>query len=491
MKAPSSIPGQFIILAGQDEVHLGPNPLRDGWTRYEVGAFRVFAAPEVPVIRCKNADGSTFGIFLGEPLNLEESRFLSGDELFGQLPPGGAEIAQWIEKHVYRLAGRYIFVLSTRDVHRVYLDVDGFLPLVYDPSLRIAGATAGAIYDSNQYLSSFDSELFEALNLLNGGWFPAGLTAHHGLRRLMCNFYLDLESWTASRHWPTGGIEAADDAHSTLKRISASTQRTLVTYLEQRSCCMALTGGNESRLLLSLARSNAQSIPFICWYDKQGARDAEISENLAAKFGLNLTFLGFPSVTEDEATEWLARIGYCATENRYRYKVSARLSGFDCMIGGLGGEIGRGFFWRRGDENRSLTPRDIYKRLALPPHPRAASAVDSWFQTLPTCEPLLQLDLAYLEVRMSCWAAVQAYGGIGPRQVYPLVSREVYSQMLALPPSWRRNNRWVTEIIGRHWPDLLAVPINNLGPLREAARLAARVARKPSLIVRRWRRRFA
>jgi hypothetical protein len=253
---------------------------------------------------------------------------------------------------------------------------------------------------------------------------------------------------------------------------------------------MALTGGNESRLLLSLARGWARSIHFVCWYDKRRSRDRVISERLAAMFGLNVRFLQFPGVSEDEANEWMARTGYCAAENRYRYKITGLLDEFDRMIGGLGGEIGRGFFWRTGDGDRPMTAADIYRRLALPSHPDAEAAVAAWFRTLPTTEPLLQLDLAYLEVRMSCWASVSAYAAIGPRQVYPMVSRDVYTRMLTLPPEWRRNTRWFLKTIETNWPELLSVPINNLGPVREALRSLRRVIRQPSLVARRLKRRF-
>ena len=62
--------------------------------------------------------------------------------------------------------------------------------------------------------------------------------------------------------------------------------------------------------------------------------------------------------------------------------------------------------------------------------------------------------------------------------------------MLELPPEWRRENRWILSVIRAFWPELLLVPINNLGPIREAFRSLQRVIRKPSLVTRRLKRRF-
>jgi hypothetical protein len=486
---PSAIPQQFIIANAQDPALTEDHPLRAGWDRHDLGAVHLLASPDVRIVRCDLADGSLAGVFIGEPIDVAARRSVQGGVIL-PAPKSIDEIDAWVEEQIYRFSGTYLFVLAFAGVSRVYLDADGFMPLVYDPARRVAGSTAAAVYRRDDYLQKFDAELFDQLNILGGGSFPAGLTAHSGLKRLLCNFYLDLQAWTVRRHWPNGEFSHSPHPEQAARELGQAIRAGVDSYLQSGPSCIALTGGNETRLLLSLLTDSAQSLQFVCFRDAATARDCTIAERLARRFGLNLRYLRFPPVTDDEANEWMARIGYCAGEHRYRSKAGEALRGYRYFIGGLGGEIGRGFLWRPTDGDEPVSPTDIYKRLMLPPCPPAEKAVAEWFETVPAGHPLFLLDIAYLELRMCCWAAVQAYGTIGPH-VHPMVSREIFTRMMELPPSWRRKSRWMRFLIEDSWPELLSIPINSLGSFREAVRSAKRVMRQPSLLARRWRKRYA
>lgn len=486
---PTAIPQQFIIANAGHPTLIEDHPLRSGWERHDLGAVQLLASPDVRIVRCRLPDGTLAGVFIGEPIDVAARQAVRGDVVLPE-PTSADAIDAWVEEQIYRFGGTYLFVLAFAGVRRVYLDADGFMPAVYDPDRRVAGSTAAAIYQRHDYLQKFDAELFDQLNILGGGSFPAGLTAHSGLKRLLCNFYLDLQDWAVRRHWPSGEFSHSAHPEQAARELGQAIRAGVDSYLQSGSTCIALTGGNETRLLLSLLRDSTPSLQFVCFRDAATARDCTIADRLAHRFGLNLRYLRFPAVTDDEANEWMARIGYCAGEHRYRSKAGEALREYRYFIGGLGGEIGRGFLWRPSDGDEPISPADIYKRLMLPPCPPAEKAVAEWFETVPAGHPLFLLDIAYLELRMCCWAAVQAYGTIGPH-VHPMVSREIFTRMLELPPSWRRENRWMRFLIEDSWPELLSIPINSLGSIREAVRSAKRVIRQPSLLVRRWRKRFA
>ena len=486
---PHAILGQFILMNASEATTLKPHPLRGSWIEHEIEGIYLATAPGLGVIQCQTADGRTIGFFIGDPVDFTEGCLVLDERKVTEPPAGLDELERWIEETVYRYGGRYVFVLTSGPVKRVYVDAAGSLPLVYDKERKVAGSTAGAIYDEDEFADRFDAALFDRMRLLEGGWFPAGLTPHRGLQRLLANFYIDLADWTTHRHWPRD-IEQNSDGPAAAERLGSSIRKGTRTFLTSGRSCLALTGGHETRLLLATAREWASSAVFFCLSDADAARDRLISSRLARRFGLNLRILPFPQVTDAEAEQWMARTGYCAGEHRYRYKGVQQLDDFDFRIGGTAGEVGRGFYWRPGDGDAALTARDLYARLALPADPTAEQAVANWFDTLPTRDPLLQLDLAYLELRLSCWFAVQTYGSIGPSHAYPLISREVFTRMLQLPAEWRRANRWMIAVIRSFWPELLEVPINDLGRVRETIRLVQRAVRRPSLVARRLKRRF-
>lgn len=455
------------------------------------GDLKLYCDEELPVIHCRFADGSTAGFMLGEPVDALNLRSIRGELTFDAAPDSSAAIDEWVEDHIYRYAGRFVFVLVSRGHRRIYLDAAGLLPVVYDRDRGIAGSTAAAVLAPEEFVDRFDGDLFAKMNILGGGWIPAGVTAHRGIDRLLCNFYLDLNDWSAHRHWPTGRIEEAADPLECARGVGATIRRTIAAYQAEGSLCMALTGGYETRLLLSLTRDLDQPIDFACFYSKRSDRDLILSRRLAVAFGLRLRTLRFPQVSNSEADQWMARAGYCIGENRRTFAVTRDLGDFDYFGGGVAGEVGRGFFWRPADGTAPLDSSAVYKRLGLAPCEQVEEAVRRWFDTLPANDPLLVLDLAYLELRVCCWASVQAYSAVGPNHVYPMVSRTAFRGMLSLPPSWRRDDEWLRLVIQESWPELLTVPVNSLGPVRETIRSAVRAARQPSLIVRRWRKRFA
>lgn len=488
---PTSTPGQFAVVRAEDS---HPSQLTSGrrsWTVRSFADVKLLSDTELPVTHCRFADGTTAGFMLGEPVDPDDPSAIRGELTFAEPIEALRSLDEWIEKHVYRHAGRFVFILTAGAHRRIYLDPAGLLPVVYDRHRRIAGSTAAALLDPSEFVDRFDHDLFTSLNLLDGGWIPGGLTAHRGIERLLCNFYLDLNQWTVHRHWPTKQFnETADPARCALS-IGEIIRRTIAAYCARGSVCMALTGGYETRLLLSLTEKLERPIDFVCFYSKESDRDLILSQRLARGFGLRFRTLRFPPVSSNEANEWMARAGYCIGENRHTFAVTRELADFDYFGGGVAGEVGRGFFWRPTDGRAPLSAEAVYKRLGLPPCKIVEEAVRSWFSTLPCDDPLLVLDLAYLELRVCCWASVQAYSAVGPRHVYPMVSRAAFSGMLSLPPSWRRDDNWLRLVINESWPELLTVPVNNLGPVREAIRSAIRVARNPSLILRRWRKRFA
>lgn len=486
---PEAIPGQFILFDREHPATSGVQSPRDGWSRDDVDGVRVFRSPELPLLRCRNGRGDLIGFFIGHPVDFEAASAIVDDVSLADPPEDVAAIDAWVEEQVYRFAGRYAFVLTWKGATRLYLDAAGSLPVVYDSDACLAGSTAGAIYSRDEFLKRFDGDLFDRMEILGGGWFPAALTPHQGLQRLLCNFYLDLKTRSTHRHWPIEIRQSADGPSASI-RAGEEIRRGVMAYHRLGSCCMALTGGHETRLLLSTVREFRDSTEFFFLSDAAGGRDRIITARLAREFGLKLRVIPFPEVSDDEAVQWMARTGYCAGEHRYRYKAIQQLAEFDYCLGGSAGEVGRGFFWRAGDGSGPLDAQQIYTRLGLPPCPAAEQAVADWANTLPTADPLLQLDLAYLELRMSCWFAVQTYGSVGPKQAYPMISRQVFARMLEVPVDYRRGNRWILDVIRAFWPELLNVPINNLGRVRETVRLVRRAVGQPSLVVRHLKRRF-
>ena len=140
------------------------------------------------------------------------------------------------------------------------------------------------------------------------------------------------------------------------------------------------------------------------------------------------------------------------------------------FVGGLGGEVGRGFLWLGAGPETSIDARDIVVRLKLSLEPEVIEAVERWLAPIAHFDTLLKLDLAYLELRMASWAFADAYANPIQTEVHPLISRANFTAMLSVPPELRRDGIALRQAMARAWPELLAVPINRYGDWRDAAK---------------------
>ncbi|MCU0839000.1 MAG: hypothetical protein MUE49_09805 [Rhodospirillales bacterium] len=235
----------------------------------------------------------------------------------------------------------------------------------------------------------------------------------------------------------------------------------------------SLTGGNETRFILASARKHIRDIEFFTVDGPTSQRDVSIARTLAQRFGLRHRVLPCRIATPDQQAAWLLRVSHTVggTNRLYHPSVWALADFADFSIGGLGGEIGRAFFWRATDtDTMELSARDIVARFGMPIESEVVQATEAWAETVAAFSPLTRLDLAYLELRMSAWAFAQSYAQpVQFRPLHPMISRRVYDLMLRQSPEAKRGNGLLREGIRLAWPELLEVPVNKYGDARDIA----------------------
>lgn len=482
---PDSFDGQFLI--GSETL-----PHRPDARAHRLETLHLQTIGALPVLKVSDRDGRLLGVLLGYPVDYRKGAVLTGDVRLDEALESAEGVEAFVERHVYGYGGSFVFVLDCHGLRRVYLDAGGSLSLVYDPERRICAATSGLILDPSAYSARFNRKLYEFLDIPRDGWFPAGLTAHQGISRLLCNHYLDLSDWGAYRHWPPGQIAITDDPDLACQRIIKSIAATIAALRGAGPTGIALTAGSETRLILAACREQVSDLEFITVSGSQLQLDMTRAQELARRFGLRHTLLPEERASNAEAEQWHARASHSiGGANMHNFPTIAPLARLSYFAGGVAGETGRGFFWRPNDEaDTRISAHDLAARFGMPVHPQVVAAIDQWMHSLPAVDTFLKLDLAYLELRVACWAFAQAYSTPHVKHIHPLISREAFTAMLSLPPEWRRSNRMITRGIELAWPELLDMPINRYGDHRDYTRLVGRALRNPHLIVRKLRKRF-
>jgi hypothetical protein len=131
-------------------------------------------------------------------------------------------------------------------------------------------------------------------------------------------------------------------------------------------------------------------------------------------------------------------------------------------LSGAAGEVGRGFLWATDDmPGHKLTSEILLARLKLPKLDRFIAAVDSWLESVKQFDAFTVMDLAYIELKMACWAGPQAPGSESDvPQIWPFSSRRCFRAMMSAPAEVRFEQSLFRRIVEKEWPELLGVPIN-------------------------------
>lgn len=421
-----------------------------------------------------NQSGEPIGLIIGYPIDFKNKKIISHTltlDCEGDLDSA-------IEQDIYSLSGSFIFILD-HDEQRIYLDTNGSLSIVYDEKTGLIGSTASALLSDEEYSSRFNTELYSHLDVDKEGWFPAGLTAHRGIKRLLCNHYLDIKKSTPHRHWPISNFEPTCSAQDCSQGITEIIQHTIETISKYGNLICALTAGNETRYITSaLFNKPVKADYFTIDFDKSSC-DINAARKISDR--LNLNWKSIPAIysSSEEKEIWIKQVAHCISGNNlYIHKTLDNISDYDFFVGGLGGEIGRAFIWKDSDTNATiLSAESIIKRLGLSPdNQELKSATEEWLKGVSQFDSLTILELAYIELRMSAWAFSQAYANPKKQiEVNPMICREAYSLMLSLKPEDKISGRFIKTGIKLNCPELSDIPINKFGDYRDLVHLLKKI----------------
>ena len=312
-------------------------------------------------------------------------------------------------------------------------------------------------------------------------WLPGGLTFSHGVSRLQANHRLDFATWTPVRHWQPPPVGSSTDVGDVVTAVRDN----LARVAAQAPMTFCLTAGHDSRMLLACARPFVEQSTFITFGPEHETLDTEVAKVIARSLSLEHEVLRIEHASPAQRSTWVELTGSAVSGSILDlHPTLMQLDPARVLLPGITGEVGRTYYWDGADaEDTELQAADLATRMTLPPHPRLLGALDSWLEALPSLSTFQILDLAYIEHRLSCWAAPQHYGNQRSRfELAPLSSRASFDAMLRLPYEFRAEGGLFREVCRTTWPELLSWPVNRYPGMKGVARGAMgrvkRVARR-------------
>jgi hypothetical protein len=312
------------------------------------------------------------------------------------------------------------------------------------------------------------------------------MTGDPNARRLLPNHYLDLNSFQPHRYWPTNQISRGDELGAIkLARLIADNTRHCIESLAQVYPLVAgLSAGRDSRMLLACSRNVLSRIEYVTFDYKDPAKfgDVHIAQKIASSLKLNYRVLNLIDPPRQMKADYLFRVGYTNNAGKTCDFYDACYRQIDMKrvwLVGYGGEVGRAFYWKPGDEDKrgsQLDAAELLNRMHLPVDAPHLEAIQQWQASLPSdLDAYMLLDLMYQELRLGGWASPQVYGAAPfAANIMPLSSLQNYAAMMAMPTAYRVNQGLAQDVIQYAWPQLLRFPFQQLTGWRNWIRAAKR-----------------
>lgn len=455
----------------------------------ELGPWRVGCGDGFSQTKILDSRGQPIGVFLGAVVDFASQTFKPASISLPWAPESSRED---LEDCLYKCAGSWIAIIVTGQLQSVYLDACGSVPFVFFPDSPLAGSSAYALLDHKAYFDDLYEEAKSETWSKLDRYHTAGLTAHRSLNRLLPNHRLNLESWMVERIWPRTPFPSLG-IDQVISEIVNDARGSIDIAMRGSNALMPLTAGNETRALLALARGRESQLTFFTGDFPGAVIDLGTARRLAKKFGLaHVTTTVKPRKGAD-IQDWRLRTGHCIGGAIGHSQMQRdAIAQAEVEFSGAAGEVGRGFLWAASDvAGDKLTSDVLLARLKLPSIDRFVVATDKWLESVKQFDAFTVMDLAYIELKMACWAGPQATGTeTTATQVWPFSSRRCFSAMISAPPQVRLEQSLFMRIVQREWPELLQIPINK-GTLWENIRRLLYRASSPGRVWNKLRKSLA
>ncbi len=410
------------------------------------------------------------GYILGIAIDWQKKEVLRADVIFTETKVVYESQPDCFEKELYMYSGSWLAILLIDGCDRIYMDANGSLGVVFSKNRNIAASGAIEIFNEKEYYAELDNELYNKLNVEGDGWFPSGLTAHKNISRLLANHYLDLSLWEPIRHWPNKDTNVQSKAAAPSNTINTVVEGTISALIKDSdSIAIALTAGNETRYLAAITQKLWHKVKFVTVNFPNTETDIHIAKRIAKEFNLSHQILPRIKNDLDNYNRWVCQSNHCVSGgNNSLYGESlSSLSNYGYFIGGLGGEVGRGFFYRKSDGNLTeLSSVNLLHRMGLPATRKLVEHTDRWLHSIKHLSAEAILDLAYIELRMGPWAFGTSYVDYPCISIHPMINRYVYSAMINLSMAAKKDN-FVKQLSIALMPELHKIPVNRFGDYRD------------------------
>lgn len=446
-----NLPKQFLI---SDKI---PD-LYNKWTQNQLGRWFVVTSPQLPVIALHNTAGLHFGYLIGWAAY--NGFMLKDQQILNCATSNFPSILDSI-------CGRFAVIVQSNEKTDVYTDASGLLPVVYNEGkMKLAGSTPTVLAPLLDL--EFDNELRDVYQIPETyGWYPFGLTPYVGIRRLLPNHSLCLETGDCTRFWPKTDLilEESDKPNEVTSKIATLVQEATSAIINGGKGYCHITAGYDSRMVMAATKPYSASCMYETVSTTKGCLtlDCRIAQMIVQDLDLQHEFIEYIEPEEQDINDWLYRTGYCIFDSVTNLATTAARNDrhYHALMGTCA-DILKAKHWTNFVPNADdHGAEQLLIKLGHPACQTTIIAAKQWIENLPVKTGEVFWDIVHIEQRYGCWAGPSVYGhNVSYPSLSPFNSRQIYNLMMSLPKDYRKSLRFVDDFINILWPELANYPYN-------------------------------
>ncbi|KKK33962.1 hypothetical protein WN59_10195 [Salinicoccus sediminis] len=373
------------------------------------------------------------------------------------------------------IAGRYVIIIGNETSIRIYPDATNSRSSYYTTDKLVISSHANLIADNFEYEHDHFNQKMPKMS------YSFDNSPYVNIRSSVPNYYVDLKTNKSTRFFPRENNKYTSYDESQKFEMVERLWRSQIDYYQSTSneLVLSLTGGNDSRISLAMAREHNQDIKFFTYSTKEGedeksGRFAEVLsvdqylvKQILCDISLNHTFFFFNEKRKKLTKEDKMNLEKNTILQHGRYILPYYLDTFPgdrvMHIRGNLLEIARSYFYQRNRANDVSSVISTFKFGFRKFYEEVGeSVVDNKLSTslenLSYGQNLFDyhiLDLFYWEDRMGGWhSEVLNETDAAFDTLLPFNMRAIIDISLSFPVSERRSDYMFKELVNRNHPIL-------------------------------------
>lgn len=347
-------------------------------------------------------------VMLGHVMDPEHPHATDADILDSLLAESESYVA--FERATGRLSGRWLMFVQIGNDLRLYPDAAGSKSTFYvadRPDLGLWAATQPRLLAPFLGLKADRHRCAEFLRAHAHDVWPGETTPFPDMRQLLPNHYLDLRSGKARRFWPCRD-PAEHDLDSAAALMARKFHGTIASALHRRGVVLPLTGGYDSRALMSAAGELRKSVsPVTILHPDIRYADILLSAKIARRLGLPHRKVRVRKGNEQVRRMFRMNVGDMFWDPGLKWAQTFReFDGNNFVLTGNDAAILRANYYRDGRIAKPLTSSRLATLAGYPGNPVAEVSCQHWLDGLPPLSDSMLLDLFHWEFRVGNWAAL-------------------------------------------------------------------------------------